>query len=167
MNKEVFEIHITGDESILQAAPQLGLKTISIDLLKPDFSVLRAEHMTSCIQHHFDYDSCLKSVLNSVELLKSQGVKVQRVKIECPFYEHYKDQACYIESHFNTEQNYYPISRNRKKSTLLGTVRTYDKDEFDPFFSEWKHVTVELCLYDDFVEEDSDWLGLWSHKNVE
>jgi hypothetical protein len=33
---EIFEIHITGDERIIEAATQLNLKTIVIALLKPD-----------------------------------------------------------------------------------------------------------------------------------
>ena len=38
---KTFEIHITEEESILNSAKELNLKTIVIDLLKPDKSYYR------------------------------------------------------------------------------------------------------------------------------
>ena len=47
---EIFEIHITGDESIIQASARLGVRSIVIDLLHPDQTHYRTEYMTSNIR---------------------------------------------------------------------------------------------------------------------
>src|SRR5689334_14136900 len=98
---ETFEIHITGDKSILQAAKPL--KTIEVQLLRPDKSILRTEYMTSHMQHMASgYKGCKQYVDDIVGYLKEIGVNIVRVKIESPYYEHYVAQSLYIESHFES-----------------------------------------------------------------
>ena len=53
---ELFEFHITGDKSIHRASEGIGIKTISIDLLKPNLKSLRTEHMTSQIGVYKNYE---------------------------------------------------------------------------------------------------------------
>jgi hypothetical protein len=155
---EIFEIHITGEEAILEAANKLGVKNITIDLLAPDRKHHRTEYMTSDVKRFANYDSCKEYV---DKLVKQLGVHIIRVKIESPYYAHYKDQSCYIESHFDTENNEYPISRNQNKTTCLSTDRCYEKDSYDAFREKYEGKVVELCLFDSYVEEDFDWFAFY------
>ena len=150
---KIFEVHITGDESI----HSLGLKTIAVELLRPDYSVIRTEHMTSHVFKFPDFEMCLEHV-NSISKRISN---IKRIKIECPFYECYREQSIYLESHFITKNNLFPISKNAKKEEIMGTSRVYSKDQYDKFMEMWHGEITELCMYDTFVEEDADWLGLW------
>jgi hypothetical protein len=160
---EVFEIHITGDKFILDAAKPI--KTISVDLLKPDGSLLRTEYMTSHVSRHTSYDMCKAYVDDIVDAMKAKGVQIVRVKIECPYYEHYKDQSLYIESHFDGRgSSGYPLSRNQRKLEIMATDREYDKEDYESFRIVWLDETVELCLYDTFVEEDKDWFDLYKER---
>ena len=59
-----FEIHITGESSIIGVLSILGVKTIVVDLLKPDGELLRTEYMSSYVRDYSDFDSCLISVLD-------------------------------------------------------------------------------------------------------
>jgi len=159
---ETFEIHITGDESILNNAERLGLRTIVVELLTPDVTVLRNEFMTSHVAKFVNYEACKIWVDDIVLQLKDAGTNIIRVKIESPYYEHYVEQSCYIESHFKTENpDKYPISRNVRKSYYLGTDRVYNQDCYSEFRKKWDE--VELCLYDSDYLEDADWLDLWDN----
>lgn len=167
-----FEIHITADKSIHETARQIGFKTISVDLLAPDLSLLRTEHMTSHVQKFESYIECCQFVIKSSEKLHEAGSKLVRIKIECPSYVHtLEETSIYIESHWHTAMHTpsfpkdikHPISRSQHKPNLLSTARTYDKSKY----AEWKNKSwgtkqiVELCLFDSFVEEDFDWFKLY------
>ena len=161
---EFFEIHITSDEKIHTAAAKLGIKTITVDLYTPEGTVLRSEHMTSFVIDAENYEACKEKVDKIVKTLEESCTLV-RVKIECPFYKHYQKASLYMESHFVTEGNYYPVSRNRKKTASLGTERTYNKDNYEKFAKKWQKEQIELCLYDTNVKEDSDWFDLYAENN--
>lgn len=159
---EVFEVHITGCNRIHEAAEKNGIKSIEVELLRPDGSYLRTEHMTSHVLKFPNYGECVQHVLNVRDEL-ARWCAIWRVKVECPaFYTHYRDMSLYLESHFDTNMNTWPISRNKKKETWMGTDRTYDHTEYDNFMEQWKGMTLELALYDSHMEEDFDWLDLWS-----
>ena len=153
---ETFEVHITGDERI-HVAP---VKTIAIDLLRPDLQTLRVEHMTSQVVRCENYEACLAQTLAFAKTLPG----VVRIKIECPVYAHYIDQSLYMESHFDTTSLDYPVSRNQKKTGLMGTDRVYDHAGYDPFRLKWAGQTLELCLYDTNVDEDKDWFSFWKQQ---
>lgn len=168
---EKFEIHITADEKIHEAITAINesfrdrkIKTIKIDLLKPDGSFLRTQHMTSFVTEHPDFGHCVVYVIGLKNvLIKHHGIKVIRTKIECPYYEHYASKSLYIESHFAAPENSpYPISRSQHKTTIGATDRLHDKSKFDDFRQKWSASTVELCLSDSNVEEDKDWFALWN-----
>lgn len=159
---ETFEIHITADHAILEVGTKLGVKTISIDLLQPGGGYHRTEYMTSAVRKFDSYATCKKWVDWLVERLKEQNVHPYRVKIESPYYPHYKDQSCYIESHFAAEDDKYPVSRNCKKTERLATDRVYDKRKYDDFRKKYEGVDVELCLYDTNPLEDFDWFKLYN-----
>lgn len=161
---ESFEIHITGDESIIVAAEQLGVKAITIELLKPDFSFFRMEYMTSQVMKLNNFQECKSRVDDLVNSLMEKGVSIKRVKIESPILEHYKNIALYLETHFTTQEAKLPISRNTKKKTFLATDRTYAKDKWDDFVRFYKGKELELALYDTNPNEDSDWLCLYENK---
>lgn len=163
---EVFEVHITGDEKIHEAAKELGLKTIAIDLLRPDNTVLRTEHMTSHVYRCRDYMDCLRQVTLASHQLGDAGVKVRRVKIESPYYDHYRHQSLYMESHFEVTSFFCPTSKNQKKDTLLGTDRVSDKGLYDEFREHYKDKEVELCLYDSDPAEDKDWFDCYKELPV-
>ena len=142
---ESFEIHITGDESIIVAAEQLGVKAITIELLKPDYSFFRMEYMTSQVMKFNNFQECKSRVDDLVDSLIKKGVSIKRVKIESPILEHYKNIALYLETHFPTppacfltEDAKLPISRNTKKKTFLSTDRIYTKDKWDAFVEFYK-----------------------------
>lgn len=168
---EVFEVHITGNDRIHDVAKRHNLKTITIDLLKPDRSYLRTEHMTSLIFKYGDnhsYQECYRNVVSLVHNFLSADVPIYRTKIECPFYEHYADQSLYMESHFEAENNNFPMSRNQRKETILATDRTYNQFEYNTF--RRRHSTegkeLELCLFDNFSDEDKDWFDLYQKARV-
>lgn len=166
---ETFEVHITGDKSIHEIAKKYNHKTIAIDLLRPDLSVIRTEHMTSLIlKFPFttgEYDQCKKLVDHIVCCYESDGLKISRIKIESPFYDCYVDQSVYMESHFESDSTYYPVSRNQKKTILLATDREYDQDEYWDFKQRYEGKELELCLYDTNPREDVDWLELYEGYN--
>lgn len=153
---EIFEIHITADKSILNN--ELGLKSIAIDLLKPDGTTLRTEYMTSQVARFSNYILCKEYVDDIVRLIPN----VIRVKIECPYYNHYIDQSCYVESHFLSDDFKFPTSRNQRKTELLATDRTYDKSEYQMFTEKYKDVIIELCLFDSYHTEDKDWFNYYA-----
>ena len=152
---ETFEIHITGTEEIIKRANELQIKSIIIDLLKPDRSVLRSEFMTSHVKKFNDYAECYNYTMD----LASRLGNVIRVKIESPYYNKYLNQCLYLESHFISDKMVHPTSKNRIKDKLLATARTYAKDTFGEFINNYDE--IEMCLFDDFVSEDSDWFVLY------
>ena len=159
---EIFEIHITGDKSILSAATELGLKTITIDLLTPRKEKMRQEFMTSQIEKKENYQQCREYVKQLVESLKAKNVQIIRVKIESPDYAHYRAQSLYMESHFEALDSAFPMSQNVRKSTILATDREYSQAKYDDFHERYADKELELCLYDSFVEEDKDWFDLYN-----
>lgn len=154
---EIFEIHITGDKEIINLANKLSLKTIVIDLLKPDKSHLRTEYMTSHAQKFNNCKDCKAFVDNAAKELGN----VVRIKIESPYYEHYVNQSVYIESHFKAVNSSYPMSKNQNKDSLLATDREYKIENYEFFRRKYKGVVVELCLYDSNINEDLDWFNLY------
>lgn len=159
---ETFEIHITGSKDINEQLDRLGIKNIIIDLLKPNYKVLRTEFMSSFISKHTNFEEC-KAYVDSI--VAKLTCEIIRVKIESPFYRHYIDKSLYIECHFepkpNTATN-HPISRNTRSGKLLATDRDYDKSRYDLFrIVNYLNGEIELCLYDTFVEEDKDWFDLY------
>jgi hypothetical protein len=154
---EVFEIHITGDQSIHEAASPLLLKTIQVELLRPDGSLIRTEHMTSHAVRFGDIHGCLHFTKTAVACLKKSGVEIVRVKIESPYYSHYVDNSLYVESHFDPKGWNLPVSRNPRKGTLMATDRVYDHSKYKEFVEKYSGETIELCLLDTNCQEDSDW----------
>jgi hypothetical protein len=161
---ETFEIHITGSYGINQEFDRLGIKNIIVDLLKPNKRILRTEYMSSFISKHTNLTECKKYVKS---ILPNIASDVIRVKIESPYYEHYKAKALYLESHFKPIDTLYPISQNNRTGKLMATDRTYNKKEYKAFIDKWKDEDVEMCLVDSFVEEDADWFELYLQKDLE
>lgn len=162
---EIFEVHITADQGIHAAAKACGMNTIAVELLTPKLEVIRVEHMTSHLFRFHNYEECRRHVENLVDGFE-WNLKIVRVKIECPVYDHYVAQSLYMESHFEQKEPEWPASRNVRKSTLMGTDRVYNQEAYKAFQDRWAGQTVELCLYDTFIEEDKDWLDLWPHKGT-
>ncbi len=153
---ESFEIHITGSPNIIDVAKKMNVKTIAVDLLNPNHEVIRTEFMTSFIEKKKSYEECKKFVDQLVLNLQKE-VEILRVKIESPYYPHYKDQSLYMESHFENENDKFPISRNVRKTLLLATDREYNKEQYDAFIKKYDGKDIELCLFDSFIDEDKDW----------
>ena len=155
---ETFEIHITGDESIITVAKDLKIKTIVVDLLTPKRESLRHEYMTSLVYKAESYPICKTYVDDLVDQLESHGVQIKRVKIESPIYDHYIKDSLYIESHFPATDWQYPVSRNIKKQFKLATDREYDVNQYHSFMNLHEGKEFELCLYDTNTHEDMDWI---------
>jgi len=162
-----FEIHMTGDENIHEMAKKFSHKTIEVDLLDPNMDIMRTEHMTSIRKQYNGYEACLKETLEWAEYYEPI-----RTKIECPPIWIFAEQAIYIECHapYDPDKNkglrLTPISRNAKSRKMLDTDRSYDKTkwlEFYLLYSQYKHVEIELCLYDNNMYEDKDWMDLYEN----
>lgn len=163
--KEIFEIHITGDDDIHRLARYYGIKTIEVELLKPNGRVLRTEHMTSYVAEYNNLWDCAHSI---AELKKWLG-NVKRIKVECPAtlaYQKYEEDSLYLEAHFNMMGivAIYPASRNKKKTEIIGTDRVFGRKNYPAFKEKWKDQQLELCLYDTFIKEDQDWFSTWEAK---
>lgn len=158
---EAFEVHITADESIHEAAKQFCYKTIRVDLLRPDRSVLRTEHMTSTVIRMSNFNECRFHVQQVLRHLLSMDVKVVRAKIESPWYEHYAKQSLYVESHFESDEFKLATSKNQRKEVFLATDREYGRPFFPDFREQHADHEVELCLYDTNADEDADWFKLY------
>ncbi len=162
---EIFEIHITGTKAINEEFDKLGIKNIVVDLLTPTQSLLRTEYMSSFIYKEENFESCKEMVNDLLSKLKSEII---RVKIECPFYEHYVKQSLYMESHFEPFNNELPISVNARSGKHMATDRTYNQDEYPSFLKRYEGMAeLELCLLDTFVDEDKDWFDLYSENKEE
>jgi hypothetical protein len=155
---EVFEIHITGSHGINQELDSLGIKNIIVDLLTPEHKFMRTEYMSSFTIQKATYKETKAYVDELVNQLKS---KIIRVKIESPYYEHYKDNSLYLESHFKPFNSSFPISMNQRSKSLMATARMYEKDQYEDFKKLWSNEDVEMCLFDSFIEEDKDWFDLY------
>jgi hypothetical protein len=170
-----FEIHITalsqhddptgmGMANFHSAAHYKGLRTISVELLHPNLTVLRTEDMTSHRAEFETFEECKEFVDIMADHLH-MAAGVVRVKIESPYYPEYVGKSCYIESHWTPEilTEDYPLSRScHKRHKILATAREYDQSKFEEFNETWKGKgIVELCLYDSFVKEDKDWFDLY------
>jgi hypothetical protein len=119
--------------------------------------------MTSHVYRCTNYDLCKEFVDDIVSKLTE--VDIKRVKIECPYYAHYRKQSLYFESHFTSNDNKYPLSRNQNKTECLATVREYDQDKYKDVLSKsGENPTLELCLYDSNVQEDLDWFSLYENS---
>lgn len=157
-----FEIHITGDEKINDVLTVLGIKNIIVDLYSPDMKLLKTEYMSSFVKEYESFEECYKRVYELVRVLVLQGIAIYRIKIESPYCKQYLNNALYIESHFRSENNQYPISINRKSKKVIGTDRTYNKAEYPKFKEKWKDAEVELCLFDTNSKQDDKWLKLYN-----
>lgn len=156
-----FEVHITGDSSIIDELDKLNIKNIIVELLDRDYEVLRLEFMSSfivklpyCVIHQY--------VLDLVEKLKH--CNIIRIKIECPPILELFPMSLYVESHFEPINNEYPLSRNFKSKKMMATDREYMKNNYYSFIDKWKDVDCELCVFDSFIEEDLDWFNLYKKQ---
>lgn len=165
---ETFEIHITGSPNIIEFGKKHIIKTIAVELLKPDYTLIRTEYMTSIVKRFLDLDECKdKFVRPLVARLEDNDIKVDRIKIESPYYNHYLINSHYIETHFQTTDSKYPISKTQKKlmenEKFLGTDREYKTHRYEEFREKWAKEEIELCLVDTNINQDRDWLSLWGY----
>jgi hypothetical protein len=162
---ESFELHVTGDPSIHAVAAELDLRTIVVGLYGPD-QFLRVEHMTSHVARMANRDEAVLWAASTHRVMLDRGVKVSRVKLECPAdYEHYDKESCYIETHFPTKWRFrmLPLSRSlhKKADECLSTDRIYKLENYAKFRERYSGKIMELCLYDTHPNEDEDWLKLY------
>lgn len=161
---EIFEIHITGEEKIIEVLKSMNIKTLHAELKNPLNETIGVEYMSSFTQEFNNYELCKKWVDNLVNELIFKDVKLYRVKIECPyFYNHYKEMAVYLECHFPTTEfnKQYPFVLNVNSKKYVSTDRVYLKSEFEPFIQKWgqvHHSEIEYCLFDDNVRHDDLWV---------
>jgi hypothetical protein len=161
---ETFEFHITGEGPHIHfAAEKLGLRTIEIDLLTPKGEVIRSEHMTSHVGKFPNLKHALEALNNYRFWLTAQGVKILRMKLESPIYNHYVDRSLYMETHFKDKSFTWPTSKTKHSQKLVATSRIYSKKDYGAFEKVHKPQghELELCLYDSNSNEDKDWLDLW------
>ena len=164
---KLFEIHITGkDNSILKEFENLGLKTLSINLLDSNHNIVGNEYMC-CIQKKFKtYEECQEYVGSLLLKLKS---KIVRVKIESAYYKEYLDKAIYAETHFIPKlKTLLPVAKfptvyNIKSKKYVSTVRIYTKEYFEILKnnSRYKKGEFELCLFDSNPKFDDYWLSFY------
>lgn len=168
----IFEIHITGSMNIHEVCETLGVKTIAVELLKPNCELLYIEDMTSFIFKGSEIDMYEK-VLSLVGDLSRNNVSISRIKVETPYVgcEHLIEKSKYMETHFkcgelyNSDERFVlPTSRNTKKATFLATDRTYDQSKYFKFYQKYKNNELELCIFDSNVNQDKEWFDLYESK---
>jgi PTH2 family peptidyl-tRNA hydrolase len=168
---ELFEVHVTGDESIHSAASTLDVKTITIESLDRNGRVVKVDHMTSHKVTAMDYFACKTAVDSLCSKLTAAGVDVQRVKIESPAYRHYYPTALYVETHFAINDDVapfeHPCSKSPNKSDHLGTIREWDKLKFEAFCINHYPNVIELCLYDTHPGADDLWFSSYSQASLD
>lgn len=162
----IFEIHITGSINIREVCKTLGVKTISVELLKPNGGTLYIEDMTSFIFKGSEIDM-YERVLLLVGDLSRNNVSISRIKVETPYVgcEHLVPKSKYMETHFQCgERSRFtlPTSRNTKKTTFLATDRTYDQSNYFEFYKKYKNNELELCIFDSNIEQDREWFELYA-----
>lgn len=162
----LFEIHITGSENIHEACVPRTLKTIKIELLRKNYSVIRVDHMTSIHINQPSFGDAVEYVCELEEYLVSNNVDIFRTKIECPLLPEYSElieDSIYVESHFLTNNSLCPVSKNVGSTKFLSTKREYDRRKYLEFYFNHldTNADVELCIYDSNVDWDMDWLNLW------
>lgn len=161
---EIFEIHITGEEKIITILNDFNYKTLHAELRNKNNETIGAEYMSSFKQEFLNYETCKKFVDDLVDYLLTQNIEIYRVKIECPyFYNHYKEMAIYVESHFPTTElnNHYPFVYNVNSKKYVSTDRIYLKSEYNDFIEKWKQEPkseIEYCLFDDNIRHDEEWV---------
>ena len=147
----LFEIHITGSDNIHDACKARSLKTIKIELLRKNYSVIRIDHMTSI---HINVPNIVDAMFYVNELeeyLKSNNVDIFRSKVECPLLPEYSEfikNSLYVECHFLSDNSLCPVSKNVGGSKFLGTLREYDKRNYLEFYFNKldTNADVELCV---------------------
>lgn len=158
----IFEIHITGDEFLADVAKKLDHKLLILKLLSKSLESLGIQFMTSIQKEFNSYEECLKWTLEIANIYR-ESIKVDRVKIECPVYKQYIGQSLYIECHWKDVRPdpTYHISQRVGQQAYLMTDRTYSKEEYLEFYLTHHKLDreLELCLYDDNINLDGDWIG--------
>ncbi len=163
------EIHITGDEKLLDYCQRFNIKCLTIENLGPGSQVLSREYITSInkkFEFIMDARYYLVGVCRDMELY---GIKVARVKIETPFYpETSYANAIYLECHYSgfcvNHNFYHPQSRKiPDNQPYMKTARCYDKSKFEEFVTAWKGVAdIEACVFDSSpVLHDKKWFDAW------
>lgn len=169
---EKFEIHVTGSPDIIDVLADLGYKSLHAEMRNPVNENIGVEYMSSFVREFEDFESCRTWTTIFAAALSTLGVNVVRVKIECPYtYEHYRDKAIYVEAHFPTDRSNptYPFVYNVRSKKLVSTDRVSDRELFDESVERWKSVgitEIELCLYDDNVEHDSEWIKSFEKRII-
>jgi hypothetical protein len=104
-----------------------------------------------------------EAMLKYVRLI-SVEVEPSRLKIECPPYPEAIENSLYMEAHFPYNGTQYATSKRIDKEEILGTDRTYDKSQYQGFQKKWNGHDVEVAVYDTNVEQDDEWMGLFSYS---
>ena len=162
----IHEIHITGDESIHEAAKHFQFKTITINLLAPTGNVIKTEHMTAIQMHFSSIKKCFDFVRDVVDKFTRIGVDVKRVKIEIPPVEQMILFARYVELHTTTPIDVAPKSVNLSNLKILYTKREYDPKQYKSFIEYWnefdKNAELELVILDSNPGEDYKWFEAYN-----
>jgi len=159
---ETFEIHITGEPSIIQEFEHKGIKTLEVNLLNPELKIVGKEYMCSHIVKATNYQECKTYVANLVNTIKS---KIFRIKIECPYMDKYFLDAIYAEVHFPTKEdtdNIYPFVWNVKSEKYISTCREYETHKFFELKRKFENIEkaeFELCLLDTNIDFDKHWIS--------
>lgn len=165
------EIHITGDEKILDYCQKNNIKCLTIENLTPGHTVLSKEYITS-INKRFENVRDAEYYLTGVEYdMELCGIDVIRGKIEVPYTK--SIDPIYLECHYSgritpvKDNLCHPVSRKiPDNQPYMKTVRCYDSNKFEEFVNDWQNVAdIEACVYDSSpVLHDKKWLDAWQAK---
>lgn len=153
-----FEVHITGEEAILEEFKFLGIKTLEVELLDREERVVGKEYMCSLVLKAENLPECKQMVATILTQIKSE---VFRIKIETPFYLDYLLDAVYVEVHFPKVDTVHPFVRNVSSNKFVSTKREYNVHKFLQLrneFINYPKAEFELCLYDSNVNFDNHWI---------
>lgn len=168
---EKFEIHVTGTDNIIRVLERLGYKWLHAEMRDRENRTVGVEFMSSFVKEFENYAACKEWVDGFVMTLQDEGVTIFRVKIECPYnYSHYSESSVYLEAHFPYTDNTYPFVYNVRADKYVGTDRTYAKPGYADMIAKWQSVPgseIELCLYDDNIIHDYEWLNKYEIRQAE
>lgn len=163
IEKEKFEIHLTGDVDIIRYLKEIGKDYLQIDMLDKELNVIGTDYMSAIKKEFSDYDEARQYASMMYHVMVNHGnLKLFRLKIESPPIEKYMNKAVYIERHWEVKKNNneYPLSFIVNKDKYVATERCYDKKFFNEF-SE-KYDKTEICLLDTNVNHDLYWFNKWN-----
>lgn len=164
------EIHITGDEKLLDYCQRFNIKCLTIENLGPGSQVLSREYITSINKKFEESQDAYWYMIGLCEDMKRKTIKTIRGKVEVDYAAIANLPILYLECHFNcgqlgdSDNLYLPLSRKvPQDSPYMKTARCYKAKNFAKFIETYRDIdNIEACVFDSSpVLHDKKWFDAW------